>query len=311
MTARADTFERSCEHWSDAGRDEMEAFYELAQVDYRHLAEAYDWAAAFRSLASRRLADSPVAIDGVGLRLVDIACGSGKFPQALSDYAGVAVQVNARDLEIDYHLLDPSEFSLIEARQALASPFVPGAEFCCTLQDWNAAPGHYDVAWATHALYCVPAGELASALARMCSALSQDGFGFVAQGMRDGHYVAFYDRFLASFGNGEGTPYSDGAQVAAALKSLGMRVQTRVIEYMTVVPADRYELLESYLQRCAFDDSVSLDEMRSTEPLAAYLSACCDPVSGDYHFPQSVGMTVFAHGETGLVLHDAPAPRVA
>ena len=42
MTARADTFERSCEHWSDAGRDEMETFYELARVDYRYLAQAYD-----------------------------------------------------------------------------------------------------------------------------------------------------------------------------------------------------------------------------------------------------------------------------
>ncbi len=39
MTVRADTFERSCEHWSAAGRDEMEAFYELARVDYRYLAD--------------------------------------------------------------------------------------------------------------------------------------------------------------------------------------------------------------------------------------------------------------------------------
>ena len=41
----SDTFERSCEHWSEAGRAEMEAFYALATVDYRHLAEALDWKA--------------------------------------------------------------------------------------------------------------------------------------------------------------------------------------------------------------------------------------------------------------------------
>ncbi len=300
MTVRADTFERSCEHWSDAGRNEMESFYELARVDYRYLAEAYEWADAFQSLADRK---------GRG-RLIDIACGSGKFPQALLSYADVAKLARNTDFELDYDLLDPSEFSLREAKQALASPFHAGAEFCCTLQDWDVEPGQYDIAWATHALYCVPAEELEQALSRMCSALSPDGFGFLAQGLRDGHYVGFYDRYRASLFDGQGTPYSDGAQVEAALRNLGMRVRTRVLDYTTVVPADRPELLESYLQRCAFDDTFGLDEMLRREPLAGYLSSCHDPVSGEYRFPQRVGMTLFSHTEAGLTLRDAKASGI-
>jgi len=300
MTVQTDTFERSCEHWSDAGRDEMEAFYELARVDYRYLAEAYDWAAAFQSLASQKS----------GGRLIDIACGSGKFPQALLAYAGVAELAQIADFKIDYDLLDPSEFSVREAKQALAPPFHAGAQFCCTLQDWDEEPGQYDIAWATHALYCVPAEELEQGLARMCSALARDGFGFVAQGLRDGHYVGFYDQYLASMADGHGTPYSDGAQVEAALKNLGMQVRTRVLEYKTVVPADRPELLESYLQRCAFDDTFGLDEMLRRQPLAGYLSACRDLDSGDYKFPQRVGMTLFAHTEAGLTLRDAKVSGV-
>ena len=300
MTVQTDTFERSCEHWSDAGRDEMEAFYELARVDYRYLAEAYDWAAAFQSLASQKS----------GGRLIDIACGSGKFPQALLAYAGVAELAQIADFKIDYDLLDPSEFSVREAKQALAPPFHAGAQFCGTLQDWDEEPGQYDIAWATHALYCVPAEELEQGLARMCSALARDGFGFVAQGLRDGHYVGFYDQYLASMADGHGTPYSDGAQVEAALKNLGMQVRTRVLEYKTVVPADRPELLESYLQRCAFDDTLSLDEMLRRQPLAGYLASCRDLDSGDYKFPQRVGMTLFAHTEAGLTLRDAKVSGV-
>ncbi len=68
-------------------------------------------------------------------------------------------------------------------------------------------------------------------------------------------YVGFYDQYLASMADGDGTPYSDGGQVETALKNLGMHVRTRVLDYTTVVPADRPELLESYLQRCAFDDT--------------------------------------------------------
>ena len=300
MTVHADTFERSCEHWSDAGRDEMETFYELARVDYRYLAEAYDWADAFQSLAGRKS----------GVRLIDIACGSGKFPQALLTYAHVANLARLADFKLDYDLLDPSLFSLREAKQALASPFRAGAEFCCTLQDWDEEPGQYDIAWATHALYCVPVEQLEQALSRMCSALSRDGFGFLAQGLRDGHYVNFYDQYSASLFDGHGTPYSDGAQVEAALRNLGMRVRTRVLDYTTVVPADRPELLESYLQRCAFDDTFGLDEMLRHEPLAGYLSSCHDLVSGEYRFPQRVGMTLFSHTEAGLILRDANASGV-
>ena len=300
MTVQTDTFERSCEHWSDAGRDEMEAFYELARVDYRYLAEAYDWAAAFQSLVSRKN----------GGRLIDIACGSGKFPQALLAHAGIAELAQIADFKIDYDLLDPSEFSVREAKQALGPPFHAGAEFCCTLQDWTEERGQYDIAWATHALYCVPAEELEQGLARMCSALAPDGFGFVAQGLRNGHYVGFYDQYLASMTDGHGTPYSDGAQVEAALKNLGMQLRTGVLEYTTVVPADRPELLESYLQRCAFDDTFSLDEMLQRQPLASYLSSCRDLDSGDYKFPQRVGMTLFSHMEAGLTLRDAKVSGV-
>jgi len=289
---QADTFTRSCEHWSDARRAGMEAFYELARADYRYLAEAYDWTGAFRSLAAR----------GAGLRLADIACGSGKFPEALLAHTPLA---GIENQQVAYDLLDPSPFSLQEARQVLAPPFRAGAGFCCTLQDWEAEAARYDVVWATHALYCVPAEELEPALAVLCRALSPEGFGFIAQGLRDGHYVGFYDHFRASLRAGQGTPYSDGTQVEAALRKAGMHVVSRELRYTTVVPAGREELLETYLQRCAFDDTVGLAEMTRHEPLAGYLDSCRDAATGEHRFPQRVAMILFSHSGSG----HAPAER--
>ena len=34
-----DTFIRSCEHWSETSRNEMENFYALASIDYKYLAK--------------------------------------------------------------------------------------------------------------------------------------------------------------------------------------------------------------------------------------------------------------------------------
>ena len=53
-----DLLARSTAHWSEARRAEMDAFYRLATDDYRHLAEARDWASW---LAGRRAGRETVA----------------------------------------------------------------------------------------------------------------------------------------------------------------------------------------------------------------------------------------------------------
>ena len=138
-----DTAQRSLDHWSEAGRAEMQAFYALATEDYRQLAGARDWDA---DLAGH-------AVDG-RVRLLDVACGSGKFPTAL-----LAAGLPAQPV-VDVDLLDPSAFSIAEARAALAPPFVAAGEHEVLLQDF--AGTGYDVAWATHALYALPPAELAA-----------------------------------------------------------------------------------------------------------------------------------------------------
>jgi ubiquinone/menaquinone biosynthesis C-methylase UbiE len=99
----------------------MEAFYALAMRDYRELEEAHDWAAELRDRSRA----------GV-VSLLDVACGSGRFPTALLQ-GGLARR--AGDLRVDVDLLDPSPFSIVEARAALAPPFAPARELPIPLQD--------------------------------------------------------------------------------------------------------------------------------------------------------------------------------
>ena len=196
-----DTAAQSLAHWSEAGRAEMEAFYALATEDYRQLALAADWPARLGAVARP------------GWRVLDVACGSGKFPTALSRYADLTGLPAAA-----YDLLDPSAFSIAEARAQLAAA-VPGRprELVITLQDLPADAGPYDVVWATHALYALPPAELATAAERFVGALRPGGLGFVAQATARSHYLAFYDAFRA--GVRERTPYTSAEQVAEALRA--------------------------------------------------------------------------------------------
>ncbi|MEM9782539.1 MAG: class I SAM-dependent methyltransferase [Pseudomonadota bacterium] len=271
----ADTFERSLAHWSEDKRRGMEDFYALATDDYRHLAKALDWQAW---LEARQAVTGDRA-----LRLLDVACGSGKFPTALSTHAGLA---EAAIQPVDYALLDPSPFSLAEARRALTPPFVAGRAFETTLQGFDLPDGPYDVVWATHALYAIPEAELRAALERFLAAVG--GRGFIAHACADAHYIRFYRLFLDAFRDGRGEPYRTAEQIADCLAGLGASVEMREIVYQSTAPEAARGAVEGFLQRCVFDDGVSLDDMLAHPLTGRYLADCCDAEA--WRFPQRVAL---------------------
>lgn len=273
----SDTSERSLEHWSEAGRAGMEAFYALARRDYRLLAEALDWP---RLLRGRR-------------SLLDVACGSGKFPEALLEHGGLPTEPM-----IDYALLDPSAFSIAEARRTLAPPFAPGAEYEVTLQNLPAEAGPYDVVWATHALYALGPAELPRGIERFLAAIAPGGVGVIAHAARDSHYLRFYQGWIADFRDGVGTPYASSEDVLAALVAAGAqdRTDSMRLHYFGEAPLDARETVEGYLQRCAFDDSVALEAMEAGARLGPYLARCRDADRGAWRFEQHVELIVIGAG---------------
>lgn len=286
------TFQRSCQHWSEGSASEMDAFYRLATYDYKLLADAADWCAEFMRLSRASRGDT--------LSLLDVACGSGKFPAAL--LANARFQAYAGK-PIDYSLLDPSEFSLGEAAGELEPPFRVGRAFHCTLQDLD-PPRRHDVVWATHALYCVPAGELRAAAERFCAALNPGGLGFVAHATESSHYLSFQRLYLKHWPGASGAPFCTAGEVAAALQQAGSTAfgaswQCRVstIEYEGTLPLDETATAEMYLQRCLFDDELTLDQMLSNKQLGDYLRRCQDRDAGVWRFPQQA--TLMRFGASG------------
>lgn len=242
----------------------MDGFYALATEDYRRLEAARDWAADLRGHA-----------DAAGrVRLLDVACGSGRFPAALLA-AGLAARTPGLRVSVD--LLDPSPFSLAEARAVLAPPFAGAADLLTGIEELKRPAAPYDVAWATHALYAVPPALLGEGLRRMHGALRAGGLGAVGHATTGSHYLRVYEAYRAAHAPGA-TPYTSAEQIGAALRALGPEPDVEVIAYET--GTDDPQTAERFLQRCLFDDTLSLAEMCAPGPhgdaLARYLAGCRD-----------------------------------
>jgi len=288
-----DTAARSLARWSEEGRPEMRAFYAFAQLDYELLAGVADWGSALRRAHERRGDSEP-------LKLLDVACGSGRFPSTLLKRTDLST---LDEPGVAYDLLDPSPFSLVEAAGSLRAPLAPAARFETTLEDLDPAAGPWDVVWATHALYALRAEALTAAAERFVSGLTPAGLGFLAQGAQDGHYLTVYRAFLEGVYGGVGTPYLSGEVVANALRAaaepLGWNASLRMLTYEHIVSYDETELLEGYLRRCLFDDDLTLDEMLAAPVLGPYLAGCRDDDAGAYRFGQAaVCLCLTPRGET-------------
>lgn len=272
-----DTFLRSCAHWSESSRKEMEAFYTLAYIDYKYLAEAFDW--------KNWLEMHQNNVGQRKLKLLDVACGSGKFPLALGKYSNIQ---NAKILPIKYSLLDPSSFSIKEARRALPLIFEADSEFESTLQALQCDQGAFDIIWATHALYAIPEKELERAIERFIYGMT--GSGFIAHASCKSHYLRFYDHYLNGFKGGIGEPYSSAEQIIQTLEKKDIFYRVEKISYENTASKNSYQEVEGYLQRCIFDDTINFEKMLNNSFTGPYLDSCIE--SEQWHFKQEV-MLIF------------------
>ena len=273
LVALTKTFLNSCEHWSEKYVEEMHYFYKLANLDYAKLANSLKWADIFLRMRGKLGTES--------LKILDVACGSGMFPSALQS----VLSEKDKLATIDYALLDPSKFAIDETKKKLRPPFRLSKEFNTTLQEFNCSD-LFHISWAIHALYAVPKNELKVSLEKFYSSFKE--IGFIAHACSDAHYINFYNLYIQDCHNGKLPAFCSAEDILEILGLLEIKYDVQYIEYVNV--AEYYDILtvEAYLQRCLFDDTISLGDMRGYDLIGHYLDSCSS--TGKWLFPQRVAL---------------------
>ncbi|WP_293118727.1 class I SAM-dependent methyltransferase [Okeania sp. SIO1I7] len=156
-------------------------------IDYWQLAQRFDWSSTFFSQYHQGESSS--------LRLLDVACGTGRWLEAFQHY----IQLDEKLENVVYDFLDPCESSITQASQKIYPPLKRGTQYVNTIQAAKLESNSYDLLWSMHGFYMVPREDLASVLKKCASLLKDTGIGFIALATRKSFYVDFYEQYLQIF----------------------------------------------------------------------------------------------------------------
>jgi len=221
-------------------KDELhpEAWFSIVENDYTKILDAMNW-------------DSLFPEHGVDYHVLDIVCGTGRFPRMLQ----ARLQAKVR---LHYDYLDPSQYCLSTCGQSLHQPFFPRNAWQTTLEHAEEIliPGSYDVAWAIQSLSCLNPHSLHHSLARFIGALHPlRGTACIVLPKQEAFFSQVHPAFFQGCSLRTQAPYLSAEAVVAGLEKLGTITVIREIFCTHTISIRHDRLLEQYLQQCVMDST--------------------------------------------------------
>ncbi|MGB0911308.1 MAG: class I SAM-dependent methyltransferase [Nitrospirales bacterium] len=256
------------------GTLEKDLWFRVATQDYTQLMQAIDFSALLSHF------DSPI-------ELLDVGCGTGKFPLMLAPHISAKVQ-------IPYDYLDPSQHSLNELRKALSFPFIPRTAFQTTLESLKRSacpPQGYQVIWCLQSLYCLQREALHDVMEKLYSLLNPStGIGLIYLASSASFYHRVYNLYNQEIHPNVRQPYVTAEEVAHSLETLHIPIQVKKLHFPHTISMTEEAVLKNYLNQCVFDAKAWEHSQRNLV-VNQFLKEF--RAGNGYQFPQQVWLIMF------------------
>lgn len=220
------------------GELNSEAWFSIVESDYTKILDAINW-------------DSLFSEPGQDYHVLDIGCGTGRFPRMLQAHLPTRVRLH-------YDYLDPSRYCLSTCDQSLRQPFFPQNAWQTTLEHAEEIliPGSYDVTWAIQSLSCMDPQTLHASLARLLGSLHPfRGTACIVLAKEEAFFSQAHRAFFQGGSSHTPAPYLPAEAIGASLKKLGAITIIREIACIHTISIRHDRLLEQYLQQFVMDST--------------------------------------------------------
>jgi SAM-dependent methyltransferase len=248
-------------------------WFSITEVDYTNLIRRFD----FEKLLAQFAAP---------IELLDIGCGSGRFPSILH-------RELADDYCINYDYLDPWEDKLVETEQALSNLYSLRTRLCTSVESLdlaNCPADGYDLLWSMHSFYHVERDSLTNTLEKLRTLVTKrEGIVLMYLSSSDAFYNQFYEQYVRQTGI-NGYLFVCAEEIVRALDSIGIESKVMTIDTQHEIPVCDQPLLKRYIQGCAMKTD-AYENVKADKLLTDFVDSFRGP--SHYQFPQSLKFIAF------------------
>ncbi|MEB3294185.1 MAG: class I SAM-dependent methyltransferase [Synechococcales bacterium] len=235
-----ETFNPSESYYRKAQLD-LDFWFQVAQVDYEELIKKYSFDELFCSLNQDRI------------NLLDLGCGTAKFPSLLDRAIVSNIHVSADLLDISESCLE-----IAKSQYNFLKHFKVNKTYLSAIENLHLSISgchDYDVIWAIHSLWTIDKSKVKDMYLYCLSLLKANGKLLIYQLSQDSDYHKFYsfyrDHYLKPDSSTTVLTSEDHQKILDALR---VKYEIVKLHFSHKIDAERQDLLKFYLQKCILNE---------------------------------------------------------